>query len=422
MQQLDRITSGMELPEGALYELYVEECFRYSPNWRRLRPFLYRCAELDKLDCIHKIVQLMMDSLIYLPLLFDTAEDWYQQGNESAAAIIYECVAESEKYQHSERLALCQYRLFSISVGSNQQLNLQAATKFEGFVERLDEIDQLDALKDLANIYAALGRWGKVDEIAEKMGRKASILYRNKYQTSRRRVLHKEPKKPLFLYIIYSYLLRSGVSDARGEYEQALSYVSLYSDLDWVVEDSEEARQIIAQYKMWATANRYMYKLMMGDVEVLPEYVAYIEVRPDEILPALYKILQAANRFGLDIDSVLKKFEQQISEFATGKGLTGTYNEQVASDRYIRFVIELAIYHLNKQRYEVVVDYLLEGLRAATRINRIWATRSSTEWDGNHSSSNGENHSHHWRLLILGIISMLGQQEGLSGQEISEWL
>ncbi|WP_246061571.1 helix-turn-helix domain-containing protein [Paenibacillus oralis] len=40
MQQLDRITVGMGLPEGYFYELYIDECFfQASPDWRRLVRF-----------------------------------------------------------------------------------------------------------------------------------------------------------------------------------------------------------------------------------------------------------------------------------------------------------------------------------------------------------------------------------------------
>ncbi|WP_340007176.1 helix-turn-helix transcriptional regulator [Paenibacillus sp. FSL K6-0276] len=157
MQQLDRITEGMGLEEGSYYDLYVDECFVHSnPNWRRLRPFLSRCAELDKLECIARVVGIMMDSLSYMPSLFDTAEDFFVQGKHEAAAMLYQSVAESEKYQHSERLALCQYRLFTIALGEDQDANLRAAVQFEGFVNRLDEVDQLNALKDLANTYSAL--------------------------------------------------------------------------------------------------------------------------------------------------------------------------------------------------------------------------------------------------------------------------
>lgn len=82
MQQLDRLTEGMGLEEGCYYDLYVDECFVHSnPNWRRLRPFLYRCAELDKLECIARVVGIMMDSLSYTPSLFDTAEDFLRKGS-----------------------------------------------------------------------------------------------------------------------------------------------------------------------------------------------------------------------------------------------------------------------------------------------------------------------------------------------------
>lgn len=370
MQQLDRIVAAMGFPEGSFYELYLEECFSYPLNWRRMKPFLYRCAELDKLELIQKVVRYMTDNLAYVPLLFDTAEVLLNQGRYSAAAIIYESVAESEKYQHSERLALCHYRLFTISIGHDQEKNLRAATKFEEFVERLDEVDQLDALKDLANIYSSLRQWEKVEELAEEMGRKATIQYTYKYEQAKRYDLQKEPKRPLFLYIIYSYLLRSGVCDERGDYEQALRYVSLYSELNWVQEDSEEAQRIIKQYKMWAKANTYLYQLMSGKVEVLPDYVAYIESKEDEILPALTKILQAANQYHFNVDHILQRFQSKISSYTEIKGQSETYNQQVGVDRYTHFLNELASYYLCRQRHEDGLIYLLACLAVAVDIHK----------------------------------------------------
>ncbi|MGM1050603.1 MAG: helix-turn-helix domain-containing protein [Bacillota bacterium] len=369
MQQLDRIVLAMGLPEGSFYELYVDECFVQTPNWRRLRPFLYRCAELDKLECIQRVVHLMMDNLSYIPALFDTAEDFFNQGKLGAAAIIYESITESEKYQHSERLALCHYRLFSISLGHDQEKNLRAATKFEGFVERLDVIDQLDALKDLLNMYCSLRQWDKVDEMAAMMGRKALIQYNYKYEMARRSDQHREPKRPLFLYIIYSHLMRSAVCDERGDYEQALQYVPLYSDMSWVRENTEEAHRIMKQYKVWATANTYLYHLMMGKIEVLPEYVAFIESQENEILHALTKILQAANRFNFNIDDILQKFEQQISLYIDNKGTTGMYTEQVSVNRFTCFLTELSTYYWHREKHETGIKCVLIGLETAIEIH-----------------------------------------------------
>ncbi|MGX1572998.1 helix-turn-helix domain-containing protein, partial [Paenibacillus terrae] len=178
VNQLDRITEAMGLPEGYFYDLYVENyIIERSPNMRRIERLLYRCAELDKLDAISRIVRQIMDNLLYSPKLFDIAETLLAQGRHAAALLLYENVAEAEKYQHSERLAICQYRIFTIQIGDDQSKNLRAAAVFEAFVERLDEIDQLDALKDLANVYRSLRKWDKVDEMARKMRDKAEIQY-----------------------------------------------------------------------------------------------------------------------------------------------------------------------------------------------------------------------------------------------------
>ncbi|UNK19474.1 helix-turn-helix transcriptional regulator [Paenibacillus sp. N3/727] len=369
MQQLDRIVLSMGLPEGSFYELYVDECFVQSPNWRRLRPFLYRCAELDKLECIQRVVHLMMDNLSYIPALFDTAEDFFNQGKLGAAAIIYESITENEKYQHSERLALCHYRLFTISLGHDQEQNLRAATRFEGFVERLDVIDQLDALKDLLNMYFSLRQWDKVDEMAAMMGRKALIQYNYKYEMARRSDQHREPKHPLFLYIVYSHLMRAAVCDEHGDYEQALKYVTLYSDMSWVREDTEEAQQLIEKFKMWATANTYLYHLMMGKIEVLQEYVAFIESQENEIIHAVTRILQSANRFDFNIDDILQKFELQITMYIDKKTKTRAITHQVEADRYTFILTELASYYLSKEKYEDGIKCVLIGLESAIEIH-----------------------------------------------------
>ncbi|RUT38536.1 XRE family transcriptional regulator [Paenibacillus anaericanus] len=371
VQQLDRITEGMGLAEGSFYELYVDECFYQSaPNWRRLGPLIFRCAELDKLDCIKQVVGMMMDNLSYAPVLFETAETLFKQDKHTAAAILYGSVAESEKYQHSERLALCQYRLFKIALCEDQEINLKAAVQFESFVNRLDEVDQLDALKDLANLYGSLRRMDKVEEMAKVMGHKAAILYKYRCE-DRRREFSKEPTMPLFLYISYSNVLCTASYGARGDYDQALYYASLYADMSWVQEDTEEAKRIISQFEGWSIANRYLYLLMKGNLDVLQEYIAYIEQleEEEELLPALYKIFQAANHYCWNVDDIILRFERNIEFFRRQHGGIGIYNPQVTNDRYARFIIELSLYYLAKKEYVLGIEYLLDGLEKSSIIN-----------------------------------------------------
>ncbi|MDQ0090000.1 transcriptional regulator with XRE-family HTH domain [Paenibacillus anaericanus] len=370
MLQLDRITECIGLTEGSLYDLYIDDCFnQQSLNWRRLRPLLYRCAELNMLDCIGRLVGMLTDNLAYTPLLFDIAEDLFNQGQRAAALLLYERVAESEKYQHSERLALCQYRIFTITTSEEHEVKLRAAVQFEGYVNRLDEMDQLDALKDLANTYITLQKMDKIDKLARKMGDLASIHYKNRYEICKKEEFHKDPTMPLFTYIIYAHVLCTSVCVERGDYDMGLHYVSLYSDTSWVREDTEEAHRLMNQCKMWAKANSYLIRLMKGEFEVLPEYVAYIEQYEEEILLALFMILQIANRHQFNVDDILLRFEHQIPEFKDRQGEEGRYNPLVIEDRYAHFMAEIALYYMNRGEYEKGMKYMLAGLEAALKIN-----------------------------------------------------
>lgn len=364
MQQLDRITSAMRLEEGYFYELYIDECFVHAtPDWRRLGPFLHRCAELDKLDCIEEVIRLMMDNLSYIPLLFDVAEEFYQAGKFKPAILLYENIAESEKMQHSERLALCQYRLFRLGLTNDQQRNLIIAARFEYYVDRLDERYQLDALNELINAFGALHRWNKVQELSEKLKVKATIHYE---MNGRRK--QEETKRPIVFYILYSYLAAGSACYHLKDYTGALKYVSLYSDNRWVREPDQDEMVVMNQFQEWAEANRYIYHLMGGQFEVLPDYLAYISTKENEIFPALCDIVTAANRYDKDIDHVLKQYESYFT-YQEQSNQIGKVSRQVTDDRYLRLLADLGAYYLKKDEYSVGLRYILDSLNFAIEIS-----------------------------------------------------
>ncbi|WP_342417920.1 helix-turn-helix transcriptional regulator [Paenibacillus sp. FSL R10-2782] len=377
VQQLDRITLAMGLPEGYFYDLYIENyIIERSPNMRRIEPLLYRCAELDKLDAIRRMVGAIMDKLLYSPRLFDIAEALFAQGQNAAALLLYESVAEGEKYQHSERLAVCQYRIFTIQVGDDQSRNLKVATLFEPFVERLDEIDQLDALKDLANVYRSLRDWDKVDEMARKMRNKAEIQYTIKHQEKSRERSESAKKlsRPMFVYITYADLLCSGVCETQGDYQQALQYTYAYADLDWVIETDEDTQHWVNLFKDWAEGNIYTYKLLSGDISVLKDYAKYIAASPDttekEMVTKLLNVMMAANQYNIDVDDILRRFKTKIDFFAQQNPPADMYTHQVVPEQSTRFKYELAKYYLNRGRYSIGFKCLLDVLSKSLTINK----------------------------------------------------
>ncbi|MFK4474447.1 transcriptional regulator with XRE-family HTH domain [Paenibacillus sp. RC73] len=376
MHQLDRITMGMNLSPDYFYERYVEENVIDAPlNWKRISPFLYRCVQFRRVDCLQKVVSVLLDKPNYLHYLFELAEDCYEQGYNEAAAYLYENIAEGEKQQHSERLAVCQYRLFTIQVGDDQNRNLRAATIFEAFVERLDEIDQLDALKDLANVYRSLRIWDKVDETAKKMKMKAEIQYTLKHKQDSREHTDSTDKlsRPLFVYITYADLLCAGVSEAQGDYQQALQYTYAYADLSWVKETDEDALYWIKLYQHWAQANVLANKLLSGDVSVLHEYLNYIDASSDTIqedrVTQLLNIMIAANLYKLDVNDVLKRFETEIASFSQQPSSDDMYTQQVIPDYSAWCGYELAYYYLNQGMYSDGFNQLLCAMVKAHILN-----------------------------------------------------
>lgn len=365
MQQLDRLTAGMGLTEGYFYELYIHECFVHtSPDWRRLGPFLYRCAELGKVDYMEEAVSLIMDNLSYAPLLFELAEQLYREGKLEAAKPLYRCVAESEKMQHSERLALSQYRLFTIGLSKDQMSNLALATQFEFFVDRLDDPYQLDGLNDLINVYASLRRWDKVKNLAEKLKLKAMIHYELYKKV---RAEEDKPKKQFVFYVLYSYLALGEACFYYEEYEKALQYVSLYTDYSWVNNPSDEEIVVIRQFEEWAEGNRYLYELMSGKTEVIQSYMNYISERDNEIFPALCAIVNAANRFDININSVLEEYDSYFM-YQEQSSRIGKINEQYTNDQYGALLVGLGTYYLKHQDYNRGFELILNGLDFAIKI------------------------------------------------------
>lgn len=341
VQYLDKIIKVMQCDAGLMYDIYIKECFEQeNPDWRRLGPLLRRCAELDKLSYVEKIVKNMLDNLNYIPLLFDLAEQFRVEGKKKAAILIYECISESERNQHSERLALCQYRLFMLKLGEDQVNNLIVVTSFEPFIERLEEEYQLDAINEVINIHLSLRRWKRAEQHAATLLDKATKQYKLFGRSNQIRTT----VKPLLFYILYAYLIYGDVYYQLGDYEKALKYVDMYENIDWVVHPLAEEEVVITQFSEWAEANRYLYQLMAGQVEVLEEYVEYIATRESEIFIGLYYIVTAANKYNFNIDRVLERFNDYLS-LKKQRNIFEGINNYLTLDRYTDFARELSLYY-----------------------------------------------------------------------------
>ncbi|MDT0125026.1 transcriptional regulator [Paenibacillus sp. RRE4] len=319
MNQLNQITLAMGLEKGYFYESYgVESFIESTPHWRRLEPYLYECAELGKLDSIQQVIIHVTDDRSYIEELFGVAESLYGKGMNEAALILYRCVADCEKYQHSERLALCQYRIFLLQKTLSKFDNLKAAIKFEPYIDKLNEELQLDAIKDVANLYATIHVWDRVLDLAEKLEQR--VEFQLNFRSGKRKTKPRVSFYPIFSYRAYANLLKATVAERRKQYKKALKYTDVYEDIMNGIENpTEEERELIERFKGWAEGNRYLYTLLLGDFNILDDYLSYLNANPKEILTAFVYIVKAANQCSYDIDRALDKFKTHINNIKSRK-------------------------------------------------------------------------------------------------------
>ncbi|GJM75958.1 hypothetical protein HMSSN036_81740 [Paenibacillus macerans] len=116
-----------------------------------------------------------------------------------------------------------------------------------------------------------------------------------------------------FFYVVFGNMLISNAYYEQGDYELALQILSEAADLEWVKETDEETLYWKNLFQEWTQANILLTKLMAGDIELLSEYVNYFETKENEILTGLWNIMIVANRYKINLDHILTKFESVLS-------------------------------------------------------------------------------------------------------------
>ncbi|MFK4304243.1 hypothetical protein ABH892_004383 [Paenibacillus sp. RC254] len=371
VEQLDRVTYGMRLNPGHFYGHYIEEYLvQAAHDWRNIKPFLYRCEELNKLDCIQQISYLGLNNATYAPLLFEVAEDFFKHDKHAAAALLYKNIVKREGGRRSERLALCQYRLFILGLGPDKEQNVEAANRVFTLLDQLDDIDRLDALRELANAYIQGKFWDLSKDLAQDMDDEANIQYLLMHQPNKvNQEPLKKPQRPMFFYMAYSNYLRANICEAQGNYKQALQYTYAYADLSWVKETDEETQYWLNKCKGWARSSLFLYKMLTGDVSAILDYVKCIEASQTELMPGLFKIVRAANQQNIKVDYFLKKFDTDIAAFIAREKAIVTYTHKITPDLYILFLYELSHYYLSRGAFDVGFRYLIDGMEKAFEVN-----------------------------------------------------
>ncbi|NRR03399.1 helix-turn-helix transcriptional regulator [Brevibacillus sp. RS1.1] len=316
--QLDTLAKVFKKAPGWLYELYPEECIAEEKISRpRLIPYLVRCAEIGRQDCIDVVVSRLLENPKNVSILFTVAEQLFQTGGKAMSVPFYQLVIEAEKDSHSDHFLISQYRLFRALQGTSPEDNWKAVIRFEPYRNRLSENHQLDALLHLANVCYMLQKWKDVEKYADELRTLAIAVYqdqlRKKESGKTVEMLHTE--RHLVVYYGQSSLLKGVALTMQEQYEEAEKHVIEYTDLTWFGLLDEIGHKEVKKFNIWGRANLYGLNLKKGNVSILSEYVAFLQEHPNEILPGMLTIIEAANKHNFCIDELLHRYSANLSSF-----------------------------------------------------------------------------------------------------------
>lgn len=405
---LDRMGEALGYPEGWLYEEYVQECFHEGKaHWRRIRAFLLRCIELNRLEIVEKVLFQVLEEPRRLQDVFLLGEELFAEGKRKESIPFYRCVVENEIKQHSERMAISQYKWFRARLGQDLEKNREAVQQFAPFRNRLPEHYLLDGLLQLANNYFLMQKWEDVQHIADELRAITLICLHQQNERFRRRMRAKEhfaTERHFVVYYGQSYLLKGCALEKQGYYEQALTYISGYEDLSWFDSLDETGWREVEKFKMFADANRYNLHVLMGHFEVLPDYIAFLDKHPSELLPGLLTILEAANQYHYDIDHVLLRYRETIHLFMIDSLDHSFYTYTFTLDRHAYFFHKLALYSLNHARTEEGIDYLLQALNSSINANNKNLSIACAAWFEQVRHQAAPNQKEDYESIMKGVI------------------
>ena len=369
VKQLDLITSSMGLPEGDLYDLYVESFVTTPPHYDNLSAFLLRCAELKNHSCITKVIGYLVD-INLKSSIFDIAEFLFEHGQHNTAALMYENVIEHEELSHSERLAISYYRLFQIYRKDGHK-SFMIAMQFIPYRHRLPDDYALDGLLMLSQLFAVKPKWDEVENYSNELCHLTERIYLNQ--------LWKDPDfnppRPLVYYYGQGYLFKAGSYEHRGMFAESKKWIAKYADLSWFEGLDENGIKEVEQLAMFAQANLLSIEIKEGDLTRVVEYIDFLKQEPNEVVDGLTTLLETSNRNNFFVDEYLDVFADQIAQYRidhragwSKKISAYYYQEPFYTNRFSIFFQKYALYCFRKELYREGLENILQSFRLSFNI------------------------------------------------------
>ncbi|MEK3900242.1 DNA-binding protein [Paenibacillus sp. FSL R7-0179] len=217
-----------------------------------------------------------------------------------------------------------------------------------------------DIIVEMLEMANRLEDWNKVLNTAGILHSYAQCIYeeRQYHKAKGLPVPLMDMQRPLVYYFGFSHLMRGIAYQKQQKYDEAREMIYRYAELGWMEDLGVEGETIAEEFRGLARANLYMVDILSGKNGLLEEYRCFLQDHPEELLPGLGTILQAAVDYGLDVDDLLHTFAEQSAGF-------GDYEDAGNLSYYLNYCYHLALYHKRGGRLPEAMDWMMQALRLA---------------------------------------------------------
>lgn len=273
----------------------------------------------------------------------------------------------------------------------------------------LSELRELDGFEKLLMMAYSLKNWEEVVEIADQMFKAVHETLgdlRTGYDLGMSRTLPRT-KRSLVYYYGYSLMIKGMALRRLGRVEEERVCIRHYQDLGWLVELVSEGQKDAEELKILAEGNQFALDILQNQWHILPQYVRYMEANPQETVPVIRTILEAAIKHEYNVDAVLIRFEDHLHQI-------DLMDTSLKMSQYTTVLNLLMLYYFRNENYGRAIDYTLHTLELFIRYNESIGFRKCVAFMESFRAHASSVQLERYAQLLTSLLSReLGEDDGV---------
>ncbi len=238
--------------------------------------------------------------------LFNLVESLRNESLSSLQRPIYSFISKIADYKEVFK-TISDYRLLIFAIKS-QRLDVQTEI-LSSLNRRIDDLPPnmyANALLKILTYYYSVENWERMCDCADKLINVGTQIINTTHSDNPEDAYDEPLEFNRVKYLGQGFLMKASALRNLKFYKESKMYIKLYSEMDWISNQSAEDQEEIRRFKVYGEANGYHLELLQGNFSVVDQYRHYLSQHPDEKLPGIVTIIEVANKYGIAIDDEIK--------------------------------------------------------------------------------------------------------------------